>query len=634
MRHYIHEVPDWKEKAVIRNRYDVVVVGGGMSGLCAAMASARQGARTALIQDRSVFGGNASSEMKMHISGASCHWGKKDAAETGILMELQLENKYLNDSYNYSIWDGVLWSAAKECENLDIYMNTTMDEVDSDGSMIRKILCYQMTTENRYEFQAKVFVDATGNGTLGYFAGAEYKIGREAQNEYGEQDAPEQADGETMGNTIYFVAEDVGHPVKFVKPGWAYTFTEEDFVHRYHGDIVVYHNADDVVVLKPGEDYRDHEDELVEKYDVKSGYWWIELGGDWDDIIKQSEDIRYELYRTVYGVWDHIKNGGDHGAENYELTWVGNLGGMRESRRLMGDYVLTENDILANRIFEDAVAYGGWPMDEHVAAGFWAKGQIPSRVRSFKGLYSIPYGCYCSRTISNLMMAGRNISASKLAMGSTRVMGTCAVGGEAVGIAAANAALCCLTPAEYGRSHGKELQQKLLKQDLYVPGCKNEDPEDKARTAKISATSQQRGFEAEQIISGVARREGDRSNMWKSEGIREGGENVVLELREPSRISQVRLVFDPDLSEERCISVSKAFMEKEPRGVAKTLVKDYTVEALLEGTAVARYETRENHQRLNVVEFEKAVLADAVRVTVQSTYGCKNAHIYEIRIYE
>ena len=385
MKEYVHEIPDHTQQAPQKRHFDVVVVGGGMSGLCAAMASARQGAKTALVQDRSVFGGNASSEMRMHISGASCHWGKRDAAETGILMELQLENKYLNDSYNYSIWDGVLWNAAQETKNLTLCMNTTMSAVHSDGKHISSIDCYQMTTELWMELTADVFVDATGNGTLGYMAGAEYKIGREGRDEYREEDAPDVPDGKTMGNTIYFVAEDRGHPVKFVKPSWAYTFDESDFKHRYHGDIVVYHSADDVVVLKPGEDYESHSDELVEKYDVKSGYWWIELGGDWDDIIRQSEDIRWELYRTVYGVWDHIKNGGDHGAENYELVWVGNLGGMRESRRLMGDYVLKEQDILANRIFEDAVAYGGWPMDEHTAAGFGAKGQIPSVVRSFKG---------------------------------------------------------------------------------------------------------------------------------------------------------------------------------------------------------------------------------------------------------
>ena len=356
MKHYIHEIPGHQIPAPTRLHFDVVVIGGGMSGLCAAMASARQGAKTAIVQDRSVFGGNASSEMRMHISGASCHWGKKDAAETGILMELQLENKYLNDSYNYSIWDGVLWNAAKQTENLTLYMNTSMTAVHSDGAHISSVECYQMTTELHLELTAGVFVDATGNGTLGYEAGAEYKIGREGRDEYQEQYVP---DGKTMGNTIYFVAEDRGHPVKFVKPDWAYSFDESDFKHRYHGDIVVYHNADDVVVLKPDEDYESHSDELVEKYDVKSGYWWIELGGDWDDIIKQSEDIRWELYRTVYGVWDHIKNGGDHGAANYAINWISAIPAKRESRRLTGDYILTQNDIMNHPdLFYHAIAAG------------------------------------------------------------------------------------------------------------------------------------------------------------------------------------------------------------------------------------------------------------------------------------
>ena len=176
MKNYVHQIPKPSENPPIEKHYDVVVVGGGMSGLCAAIASARHGAKTALIQDRSVYGGNASSENKMHISGASCHWGKKNAAETGILMELQLENKYLNDSYNYSIWDGVMWSKVKNTKNLDSYMNTTMDRVHSNGKEIESIECYQMTTETRIKFTSDIFVDATVNGSLAYYGGNEYKI--------------------------------------------------------------------------------------------------------------------------------------------------------------------------------------------------------------------------------------------------------------------------------------------------------------------------------------------------------------------------------------------------------------------------------------------------------------------------
>ena len=195
MKNFIHEIPSASLNPPVKKHYDVVIIGGGMSGVCAAIASARHGANTALIQDRSVYGGNASSETRMHISGASCHWGKKNAAETGILMELQLENKYLNYNYNYSIWDGVLWSAVKDCKNLDSYMNTTMDVVNSDGSKIQSVVCYQMTTETRYQFTADIYIDATGHGTLGYFAGAEYCIGREDAKTYDEKDAPSEVDG-------------------------------------------------------------------------------------------------------------------------------------------------------------------------------------------------------------------------------------------------------------------------------------------------------------------------------------------------------------------------------------------------------------------------------------------------------
>ena len=633
MRQFIHEAPAASLNPAVKKQYDVVIVGGGMSGVCAAIASARHGARTALIQDRSVYGGNASSETRMHISGASCHWGKKNAAETGILMELQLENKYLNYNYNYSIWDGVLWSAVKDCRNLDSYMNTTMDVVNSDGSKIQSVICYQMTTETRYEFTADIYIDATGHGTLGYFAGAEYCIGREDQKTYSEKDAPQDVDGETMGNTIYFCARDTGKPVKFVKPSWAYSFDESFFKHRYHGDIVVYHDADDVVVLKPDEDYEDHADQLVEKYDVESGYWWIELGGDWEDIIKQAEDIRYELYKCVYGVWDHIKNGGDHGAENYELIWVGNVSGTRESRRLMGQYVLTENDILVNRSGKDAVAYGGWPMDEHTAGGFAAKGEIPSKVRSFDGLYGIPYGCFVSRNISNLMMAGRDISASKLAMGSTRVMATCAVGGQAAGTAAAMAVQRGCSPKEFGEKHMELLRQELLKDDCYIPGCVNEDEKDIARTAAVSASSAKAGYEAEKVINGIARNEKDTINQWCSDGISEEGEVLTLKLAKASEIGQVRLTFDPNLSEERCISVSRAFIDKEPLGVDKELVKDYNVKAFYGGSCVWEHQVTNNYQRQNIIDLPAKVMADEVQICVTATNGDSDVKIFEVRLY-
>ena len=299
----------------------------------------------------------------------------------------------------------------------------------------------------------------------------------------------------------------------------------------------------------------------------------------------------------------------------------------------MGNTVLTADDILANCRHDDAVAYGGWPMDEHVAGGFEAKGINPSIVRNVDGLYTIPYGCFCSNTISNLMMAGRNISASKLAMGSTRVMATCAIGGEAAGTAAALAVKHGLSPKEYGEQYMDELQQTLLKNDCYIPGKRNTDPADHALKATVTATSEKAGYEAVKVISGIARTEEDGdTNLWVSEGIGEG-QTLTLSWEEAVEMKQVRLTLDPDLSDERCISVSTAFIEKEPIGVAVQLLKDYTVTAYCGGEAVWSQKVEGNYQRLNILNLPEAVKADKVEITVHATNGDPDARIFEVRVY-
>ena len=455
--------------------FDVIVVGGGMTGMCAAIASARHGAKTALVQERPVFGGNASSEIRMHICGASANMVKPNAEETGILREILLENKRVNDYYNYSVWDRVLFTAIREQENLSMFLNTTMHDVETEGHRITAIHCYQMTTEIEWTLRAPVFCDCTGNGTLGFLAGMPFRTGSEGKAEYHEPHAPEQPDQHRMGNTLLFKAVDRGHPVAFVPPKGSYTFTEEQLRYRTHADakplfgVLEAENKADPILDNVDNTTKDM---VFDAYCLDYGYWWIELTGEKADIIEEYEDIRDELIKCVYGVWDHIKNGGDHGAQNFDLEWVGMLPGVRESRRMEGEYMLNENDLLENRVFDDAVAYGGWPVDNHVEHGLLDFDKMPSEIYAFNGLYTIPYRSYVAKDMDNLFIGGRSMGASKLAMASSRVMGTCAVGGQAVGTAAALCKKYGCTPHDV-EAHMKELQQLLNLYELPKRGVIN-----------------------------------------------------------------------------------------------------------------------------------------------------------------
>ena len=613
----------------IRNEkanYDVIIVGGGLAGLCAALAAAREGIKTAIVQNRPVFGGTGSSEIRMHIVGANCHSSKPNLRETGIIEEILLENKSRNPYAVFPIFDMIMWEKAYLEKNLTVYLNTNCDEVITDNSTIKEIVCHQSTTETEWHFSAKIFVDATGNGTVGVMAGALSRIGSEAKSEFNEPTAPECANNYTMGNTLLFLAKDRGEPVTFVKPVWANTYSEEDLKLRPHVDLVCAQVSGGGMTAPDS-----NENRLPEFSNVDAGYWWIELGGDYDDIIGQGEEIRDDLLKVVYGVWDHIKNRGDHGVENYDLEWVGMIPGMRESRRLEGDYILNENDIRSNRIFEDAVAYGGWPMDQHNPKGVNDLEGFGSRVFNFEGCYTIPYRCYYSKNIDNLMMAGRDISCSKMAFSSSRVMGTCSVGGQAVGTAAAVAIKHGCLPREVGQRYIKELQQLLLKNDCYIPGFSNEDINDLAKKATIYASSETLNGPAANVINGVSRSVGNNTNYWESEELG-NGQSITLQLPGEAKIKELRLTFDTDLSHEIQPSLIENVRKRQVKGMPLELVKTYSVILKNDGKEVYHINISDNHERQNIIILPE-LLCDEITVLVTETHGINCARIFEIRAY-
>ena len=605
--------------------YDIVVVGGGMAGLCAAISAARHGTNVALVHARPVLGGNASSEIRIHISGADQSLRQTDYAESGLLYELMLENKSRNDTFNYSIWDMVLFEAAKNEKNLTVYLNCPMFDCSVDGDIITSISCFQETTELTLKISAPLFVDATGNGTLGYFAGADYTQGSESNKEYGEPHAPDQPNNERMGNTILMKAVDTGHPVKYEPPAFAKKLTEHQLRYRVHSKTM---KVDASMAPDPEEWLRLSACSCAA---VDYGYWWLELMGDGDDIIPDYEKIRDDLMAYAYGLWDHIKNGGQHGAENFALEWVGALPGMRESRRLLGDYVLNECDILEHRQFDDAVAYGGWCVDLHAPHGLLDFDVLPSDCHHFTGVYTIPYRSYYSRNIRNLFLAGRDISTSKLGLASTRILGCCAVGGQAVGTAAALCVKYNVLPRELA-PHIPEVQQLILKDDGFLPNILNQDENDFARKATFTASSAKANGASQNVVNGVSRKLGDETNAWISDGLSADGETLCMKLDAPHTISELRLTFDSNFAYPIRVTMSANRQAQQRIGVPPELVKDYTITAFRNGKAVYTKEIKDNHQRHNVVAIPPTE-CDAVEFRFTATNGAADVTVYEVRAY-
>ncbi|MFS0724057.1 FAD-dependent oxidoreductase [Paenibacillus sp. 1P07SE] len=442
---------------------DITVVGGGLAGVCAAIAAARMGQQVALVQNRPVLGGNSSSEVRVWVCGATAHGANRYARETGVMGELFVENQYRNMDGNPYIWDLVVLEAVRAEPNIRLFLNTDVHEVEADGPredrMIRSITGWMMGSERRIRFESAIYLDCTGDGLVGFLAGADFRIGREARHEYQEDWAPEVADDITLGSTMLFYTKDAGHPVKFTPPSFAKNIAETSIpLNR---------------VIRSG--------------DNGCAYWWIEWGGELD-TVHDNERIRDELWSVIYGIWDYIKNSGQFDSDNMTLEWIGSVPGKREYRRFVGDYVLNQQDILNQEPFEDRVAFGGWSIDLHPPQGVYAT-ERGSKHLFADGIYHIPFRSLYSANTRNLMFAGRDISASHVAFGTTRVMATCAVIGEAAGSGAALAVRRGVSPRAIHREHMAELQQQMLRQDASIIGLRSADPEDLIRQAQVTASS-------------------------------------------------------------------------------------------------------------------------------------------------
>ena len=456
-----------------------MVVGAGAAGTCAAIASARNGAKTAIIQNRPVLGGNASIELGVPICGAAGH--QPNAREGGIIEEaLRIKTRFGHHKMSEPF--RILVEREK---NLTVFYNKHVFDVTMDGEKrIKTVRAVDTLNGDVTEYGGKIFIDGTGDGWVGFYAGADYRIGRESRDRHGEDLAPEAADGITLSGCIMgrlalsLRAEKTDQPAPFVRPEWAPEIPEPVGYGRHIRN-------------------------------TTGGNWWLEHPGDIDDLY-DAERARDELIRISYGYWDYIKNRWPqrNRAKNCKLVYVPYMDAKRESRRLiMGDHILAQGDVLAGTVFPDAIAHGGWPMDIHHPEGnllrrrgcaFDYNAKVP--------LYTIPYRCVYSRNIDNLMTAGRDMSVTHVALGTVRVQGTLAAISQGAGTAAAMCVEKDISPRELGKRHIGELQQRLLKDDQFIPGAKNEDPNDLARSATVHATSEadRLVFAREQIRPGDA----------------------------------------------------------------------------------------------------------------------------------
>ncbi|MEN6424326.1 MAG: FAD-dependent oxidoreductase [Phycisphaerales bacterium] len=407
-------------------QFDLVVVGGGMAGTCTAISAARLGLSVALVHDRPVLGGNNSSEVRVHLNGRI---NLPPYPRIGdVVAELDPDNQgnaqaagFYNDEKKLRI--------IKAERNLCLFLNMHAHAVEKDADRIVAVIARDIRTGKNRRFRASLFADCTGDGTIGFLAGADWRMGRESWQETGETLAPPEPDKMTMGSSVQWYTIETLKPTSFPECPWALRFTEASCEHATRGD------------------------------------WNWETGLNKDQIA-DFESIRDHGFRAVYGNWSFLKN---HSADkakcaNRQLSWVAYIAGKRESRRLLGDVILSQQDVQEQKAYPDAFVTTTWSIDLHYPD--------PKNTEHFPGEefkticktpaiqpYPIPYRCLYSRNVENLFMAGRDISVTHVALGTVRVMRTGGMMGEVVGMAAAICKNRNTTPRGVYAEHLPELKE-------------------------------------------------------------------------------------------------------------------------------------------------------------------------------
>lgn len=584
---------------------DLLVAGGGLAGVCAALSAARNGSKVVLVQDRSRLGGNSSSEVKMHVVGANMHTGRPGWREGGIIEELKLDDASNNPQCCWELWDLLLYDKLVSEPNCTLLLDTTVYAAETRDGVIERVMARCDKTEHLYRIKAKYYADCTGDSRLALEAGATIRSGHEARTEFNEPLADEKPRSVTQGSSVLFTSRDFGKPMPYTAPKWARKI--EDRQLRFRG---------------------------IRSWEY--GYWWIEWGGE-INTIRDNERIRFELLSIVTGIWDYIKNSGKFpSAANWALDWVGMMPGKRESRRIEGDHILTQQDLMGlNGDFIDGVAIGGWGLDEHPPGGFDDTEKRPAVSTRLPEVYNIPLRSLYSKDIRNLFMAGRNASCSHVAFTSTRVMATCAVMGQGLGTAAALCVRHGISPRELYESKPKlkELQQTLLRDDQTIKNAKNEDSKDLARKAKVTASGQQEAGKPENVIDGYVRDATDAiEHRWVAP-LGDKGAWIELAWDKPHKLNHLQITFDSGFRRELTLSSQAAVNKKMIRAPQPETVRDYVIKVrTADNKEVEVARVTKNHQRLCRHSFPE-IDAKAVRIEVLASNGAPTANIYEVRCY-